>query len=65
MNITFPLSVQPGKWVLELEDMGKTFDGKVLFKDINITVGREEKIALLGPNGVGKSTLLKRIMGKL
>jgi ATP-binding cassette subfamily F protein 3 len=65
MNITFPLSIQPGKWVLELEDMGKSFDDKVLFKDINITVGREEKIALLGPNGVGKSTLLKRIMGKL
>ena len=65
MNVSFPLSNQPGKWVLELEDMGKTFGEKVLFKDINITVGRGEKIALLGPNGVGKSTLLKRIMGTL
>lgn len=65
MHVTFPLSVQPGKWVLEMEDMGKSFNGKCIFKDINLTVGRGEKIALLGPNGVGKSTLLKRIMGKL
>lgn len=65
MHVTFPLSVQPGKWVLEMEDMGKSFNGKCIFKDINLTVGRGEKIALLGPNGVGKSTLLKRIMGEL
>lgn len=65
MRITFPLNVQPGKWVLELKDMGKTFGGKLIFRDINITVGRGEKIALLGPNGVGKSTLLKRVMGTL
>lgn len=65
MKVAFPLSVQPGKWVLELEDMGKAYGDNLLFKDINITVGRGEKIALLGPNGVGKSTLLKRIMGTL
>jgi len=62
MKISFPLSVQPGKWVLELEDLGKTYGEKVVLENINITVGRGEKIALLGPNGVGKSTLLKRIM---
>lgn len=65
MHVAFPLSVQPGKWVLEMTDMGKTFGSKRLFKDINLTVGRGEKIALLGPNGVGKSTLLKRIMNEL
>jgi ATP-binding cassette subfamily F protein 3 len=65
MRIAFPLSVQPGKWVLEMHDMGKSFGSKVLFKNINITVGRGEKIALLGPNGVGKSTLLKRVMNQL
>lgn len=62
MRVAFPLSVQPGKWVLEMHDMGKSYGDKLLFKDINLTVGRGEKIALLGPNGVGKSTLLKRIM---
>lgn len=65
MHVSFPLSVQPGKWVLEMHDMGKSFGEQVLFKNINLTVGRGEKIALLGPNGVGKSTLLKRIMGEL
>jgi ATP-binding cassette subfamily F protein 3 len=65
MKIAFPLSVQPGKWVMEMHDVGKSFGSKMLFKDINITIGRGEKIALLGPNGVGKSTLLKRMMGRL
>lgn len=62
LKIRFPLSVQPGKWVLELKQMGKTYGDKNIFKDVSITVGRGEKIALLGPNGVGKSTLLKAIM---
>lgn len=65
MKIVFPLSVQPGKVVLNLEDLGKSFGDKTVLKNINISVGRGEKIALLGPNGVGKSTLLKRIMGSL
>lgn len=65
MKISFPLSVQPGKWVLELEDVGKTYGDKVILENINITVGRGEKIALLGPNGVGKSTLLKRVMNAI
>jgi ATP-binding cassette, subfamily F, member 3 len=65
MRIRFPLSVQPGKWVLELENVGKKYPDKEVLRDVNITVGRGEKIALLGPNGVGKSTLLNRIMGTL
>lgn len=65
MRIRFPLSVQPGKWVLELKDVGKSYGSKELFKHINITVGREEKIALLGPNGIGKSTLLQLVMKEI
>ena len=65
MSIKFPLSKQPGKWVLELEDAGKSYGEKLIFKDVNITVGREEKIALLGANGTGKSTLLKLVMGTI
>ncbi len=65
MKVAFPLSVQPGKWVLEMENMGKSFGDKLLFRNVNLTVGRGEKIALLGANGTGKSTLLKRIMGVL
>jgi len=65
MKIGFPLSVHPGKWVLELENMGKAFGDNRLFEGVNITVGRGEKIALLGANGTGKSTLLKRVMNEL
>ena len=62
IRISFPLSIQPGKWVLEMNNLGKSYGEKVLFKQVNLTIGRGEKIALLGPNGVGKSTLLKAIM---
>ncbi|MFM7759191.1 MAG: ABC-F family ATP-binding cassette domain-containing protein, partial [Crocinitomicaceae bacterium] len=65
IKITFPLSVQPGKWVLSLEGIEKSYGDNLLFSNLNITVGRGEKIALLGPNGVGKSTLLKTITKKI
>ena len=65
MNIYFPLSVQPGKLVLEMEHVGKSYGNKTLFQDISISVGRGEKIALLGPNGVGKSTLFKCLMNEI
>ncbi len=65
LKLRFPLAVQPGKWVLELNQVGKSYDERYLFKEVSITIGRGEKIALLGPNGVGKSTLLKTIMGNI
>lgn len=65
MSIHFPLSVQPGKWVLQMDGMGKSYGEKRLYADVNLTVGRGEKIALLGANGMGKSTLLKQVMGKI
>ena len=65
LKLRFPLAVQPGKWVLEVNGLGKSYEERSLFKEVSITVGRGEKIALLGPNGVGKSTLLKAIMGSI
>ena len=65
LKLRFPLAVQPGKWVLEINQIGKSYEDHCLFKEVSITVGRGEKIALLGPNGVGKSTLLKAIMGSI
>jgi len=65
LKIRFPLSVQPGKWVLEMIKAEKSFKEKIIFEDLSITVGRGEKIALLGPNGVGKSTLLKCVMREI
>lgn len=64
MRVRFPLSVQPGKWVLNMENVKKAYK-KTLFKDVSISVGRGEKIALLGPNGVGKSSLLKILLKEI
>jgi ATP-binding cassette subfamily F protein 3 len=64
MRVRFPLSVQPGKWVLNMDGVGKAYERR-LFHSISISVGRGEKIALLGPNGVGKSTLLKIMMKQI
>lgn len=65
LKIRFPLSVQPGKWVLDIKGLSKSYGSRQIFQDVSITVGRGEKIALLGPNGVGKSTLLKCIMNEI
>lgn len=65
LNLKFPLSTQPGKWVLQLDDVAKSYTNKHLFSGINLTVGRGEKIALLGANGTGKSTLIKCITSEI
>lgn len=65
LNLKFPLSTQPGKWVLRLDNVGKSYGTKHLFSGINLTVGRGEKIALLGANGMGKSTLIKCITNEI
>jgi ATP-binding cassette subfamily F protein 3 len=47
--------------VLSVRDLAVSFDGYQLFKNVNISVYRGEKIGIIGPNGIGKSTLLKII----
>lgn len=64
IKIQFPLSVQPGKKVLEIEGLGKSYDTKKILDKVSMTLGRGEKIALLGANGTGKTTLLKCITGE-
>ena len=65
IKINFPLSVNPGKQVLEIESLSKSYSEKNILNDISIAIGRGEKIALLGANGIGKSTLLKCITNKI
>ncbi len=65
MQIYFPLSIQPGKLVLDIENLGKSYAERELFREISISVGRGEKIALLGPNGVGKSTFFKCLIKEI
>lgn len=64
-NIKFPVTQASGKIVMELKGLTKKFGDKTIFKDIDLLLARNEKIALLGPNGVGKSTLLKAITGDI
>ncbi len=54
-----------GKIVFEMEDVNYQVDGKVLVKDFSAQVQRSDKIALIGPNGCGKTTLLKLMLGQL
>jgi ATPase subunit of ABC transporter with duplicated ATPase domains len=62
---TFKLKqVRPsGKQVLELEGISKSYGDKQVLKDITLRVDRGDRIAIIGPNGIGKSTLLKIAVG--
>lgn len=51
--------------IFRLENVYKQFENKVLFKDINQEIGFGEKICVIGENGMGKSTLLKMLIGKI
>lgn len=60
-SLNFPVTQASGKVVLEINGLSKSYDDKVIFQDIDMLLARNEKIALLGPNGVGKTTFLKCI----
>ncbi|UZO81411.1 ABC-F family ATP-binding cassette domain-containing protein [Aquimarina sp. ERC-38] len=65
MNISFPVSVQPGKVVIEAEKVAKAYEEKEVLKNINLLVERGSKIAFVGQNGQGKSTLAKIIVDEI
>lgn len=64
MNISFPVSIEPGRVVLEIDKVTKAYGDKVIFKDISLLVERGSKIAFVGQNGQGKSTLIKAIINE-
>ncbi|MGL4571148.1 MAG: ABC-F family ATP-binding cassette domain-containing protein [Clostridium sp.] len=64
-KIQFETSVKSGYDVLHIENLAKSFGDNKLFNDISFDLKRGEKIALIGDNGRGKTTLLNIIMGKL
>ena len=61
-KIKFEASIKSGYDVLHIEKMSKAYGDKVLFKNLNMDLKRGEKIALIGENGRGKTTLFKIIM---
>lgn len=56
--------ITSGNDVLHAEGLSKSFDNTTLFENLNIDIKRGDKTAIVGPNGIGKSTLLKILLGK-
>lgn len=65
MNIRFPLSVVPGKVVVEMEGVSKSYGKKQVLTDIDLLLERGSKTAFVGQNGQGKTTLARLIVGEL
>jgi ATP-binding cassette subfamily F protein 3 len=65
MNMRFPVSVQPGKVVIEAAKLGKRYGTKQILENVNLLMPRNSKIAFVGKNGQGKSTLAKMIVGEI
>jgi len=65
MNLEMDASDRSGKDVIVLKDVSKRFDDKQLFEHVNMHVTYQERAAIIGENGTGKSTLLKMILQQL
>jgi len=65
VSFSFQIERQSGNEVLNVSDLSIGYNSNILSSNIHFRVTRGDSIALLGPNGVGKSTLLKTLVGKL
>ena len=65
LNIKFPPAPRTGQIVAEVKEVGKSFGAKHVFSGANFVIERGEKIALVGRNGEGKTTLARMLVGEL
>lgn len=65
LRLKFPPSPRSGQYPVTADSVGKAFDSKRIFKDATFTIERGAKVAFVGRNGEGKSTMVKCIMGEL
>ncbi len=65
LRLKFPPSPRSGSYPVQADGVGKAFDGKTIFQNATFTIERGEKVAFVGRNGEGKSTLVKCIMNEL
>ncbi|WP_242092859.1 ABC-F family ATP-binding cassette domain-containing protein [Aestuariivivens sediminicola] len=65
MTLHFPVSVVPGKVVIEAHQVSKNYGSNQVLKDVNLLIERDSKTAFVGQNGQGKSTLAKIIVGEI
>lgn len=65
LNLKFPPAPRSGSYPVTMEHVGKTYGVHTVFSDVTLTINRGEKIAFVGKNGEGKSTLVKCIMNEI
>ncbi len=65
LRLKFPPAPRSGSYPVVITDLSKTYDNHVVFQDVNVTIERGEKVAFVGRNGEGKSTLVKAIMKEI
>ncbi len=65
MKLHFVINEQSGYDVLKIEDLSFQYHQEYLFKNVHLDIKRNERIALIGPNGIGKTTLLQLILQQL
>lgn len=65
LRLKFPPSPRSGSYPVIAEDLSKTYDDQLVFKNVNLTIERGERVAFVGKNGEGKSTLVKAIMNEI
>ena len=63
MKLKFPVAIQPGKMILETKELAKSYGDKKVLNNINLYIERGTKMAFVGQNGQGKSTLAKLLVG--
>lgn len=65
LKLKFPPSVRSGQYPVIVKDLHKSYGENIIFKDANIVIERGEKVAFVGKNGEGKSTMIKAIMKEI
>jgi len=65
MNVRFAISKEPGKIVVEAEKISKSYGDKHVLENVDLLIERNSKIAFVGQNGQGKSTLAKMMVGEI
>ncbi|WP_396137419.1 ABC-F family ATP-binding cassette domain-containing protein [Flavobacterium sp.] len=65
LKLKFPPSPRSGQYPVVVEGLLKSYGNHVVFKDANMVIERGQKVALVGKNGEGKSTMIKAIMGEI
>ena len=63
IHFSFPQPNPSGRTVVECTDVAKSYGPKEVFRDVNFTIQRGDRVALVGVNGAGKSTLIKLLTG--